>query len=355
MQHASSSSSSLPHQQQQLVLLRRMIVACLVLSNMVLGIQASSSIICPTSLSQGDDGEDDYIIRRPFDPSRHKRVYTVGVLAIRGVDAAYKEFNKTFSDYLTATAGQQFDQPIEFQMKPLKFLELFPPDVDYIYVNPSAFSCIESEFKAHSLVSQISRRKVGGQTFDLKKFGGVIIAKADNDEIQTIHDLKDKVVAAASISGLGSGQMQFLEMQQGGMSYVNDPKQLVFTSNQGKVVNGVLNDDFDVGFVRTDQMERTKDADGNPIDTSLLKVIHVKPNLTIDGVQFPFTASTPLYPEWNVAGMFVVIYEWLNPLIHCMLLSSQMSSSSFIYNLFSARSRTRRRQHRSTTRSVAVN
>lgn len=73
-----------------------------------------------------------------------KDVYTVGVLAIRGYEAANNEFNKTFGDYLTATAGQMFDPPIRFEMKPLNFLLLFSDvedqAVDFIYVNPSAFS-----------------------------------------------------------------------------------------------------------------------------------------------------------------------------------------------------------------------
>jgi hypothetical protein len=111
---------------------------------------------------------------------RRKELYTVGVLAFRGADAAYNEFNRTFSDYLTVTSGQRFDPPIRFEMKPLNFIDLFVDTeaalVDFIYVNPSASSCIESEYRAHSLVSQISRRLVGSNTYDLQKLGGVITA-----------------------------------------------------------------------------------------------------------------------------------------------------------------------------------
>ncbi|CAB9513725.1 activated protein kinase catalytic subunit alpha-1 [Seminavis robusta] len=244
----------------------------------------------------------------PFNPARHqKRVYKVGVLAIRGFEAAYNEFNTTFQDYLTATAGQRFDPPLEFELVPLNFKLLFTDTeqglVDFIYVNPSAFSCIESEFTAHSLVSQVSRRKIHGNEYHLKMFGGVIMKRANDERIQSIHDLTDKVIAAASISGLGSGQMQFLELQKAGMSYINDPKQLVFTSNQGKVVKGVLSGKFDVGFVRTDQIERTKDANGTLLDPNLFSVIDPVPDLNIDGDPFPFEASTPLYPEWNLAAL----------------------------------------------------
>ena len=85
-----------------------------------------------------------------FQNGTHKTEYRVGVLAIRGFEAAYNEFNATFSDYLTATAGKKFSQPIKFTMVPLNFISLFgdvqlavdsegAQGVDFFYVNPSAF------------------------------------------------------------------------------------------------------------------------------------------------------------------------------------------------------------------------
>jgi ABC transporter, phosphonate, periplasmic substrate-binding protein len=153
-----------------------------------------------------------------------------------------------------------------------------------------------------ALVTLRSRRVVGGETYDLAKFGGVVIARADNDQVQSLIDIRGKIVAAVSISGLGSRQMQFHEMKQTGLSHFTDLKQLVFTSDQGKIVTGVLNGDFDVGFISADQLERSKDEDGKLLDPSLFKIIDPKPNLEIDGVQFPFQSSTPLYPEWNLAA-----------------------------------------------------
>jgi hypothetical protein len=205
-----------------------------------------------------------------YDPLRHKPVYRVGVLAIRGFESAQMEFNKTFTDYLSLAVGSKFysssannsifsetsksASPIRFELKPLNFKLLFTDvedeQVDFIYVNPSAYACIEAEHGANSLVSQISLRNVKGERYELTKFGGVIMALANNTSIQKIRDLKGKSVAAASISGLGSGQMQFRRMIKEGMSYINDPSQVIFTSNQGKVVNGVLYGEIDAGFVR---------------------------------------------------------------------------------------------------------
>ena len=89
-----------------------------------------------------------------------------------------------------------------------------------------------------------------------------------------------------------AGQLQFHEMAKAGLSYVMDPHQVVFTYNQEKVVNGVLDGQFDIGFVRTEQVEDTHDNYGNFVDTELFKVIAPKIHVLDDGTLFPFLHST---------------------------------------------------------------
>jgi len=72
------------------------------------------------------------------------------------------------------------------------------------------------------------------------------------------------------------------------MSYVNDPKQVIFTKNQVDVVQGILSGRFDVGFIRTDQIEITKDEDGNLLDPELFKIIHPKIYIMDNDDLFPF-------------------------------------------------------------------
>ena len=84
-----------------------------------------------------------------FDPVIHKPVYRVGVHAIRGVEAAFEEYNKTFGEYLTATAGQRFDPPIAFEVVPVDFRSLFDKvtakELDFFYANPGIYSCVGVE------------------------------------------------------------------------------------------------------------------------------------------------------------------------------------------------------------------
>jgi serine/threonine protein kinase len=173
--------------------------------------------------------------------------------------------------------------------------------IDFVYASPSLFVCLEAEFGAQSLVSTINQRVTGNRTFALSQFGGVIAARADNIEIHSLKDMKGKILAADTMLSSGGAQMQFREMQNTGLSYINDPKQLVFTGNQEDIVKGVISGDFDVGLIRTDQIEGTKDSNGKLVDPSLLKIIDPKSN-TMEGSPFPFVASTILYPEWNLGA-----------------------------------------------------
>jgi len=58
---------------------------------------------------------------------------------------------------------------------------------------------------------------------------GVIITKADNDNINTVDDLKDKVIGALAISDFAGAQVQFYVMHEAGLDYIVDPKQVIFT------------------------------------------------------------------------------------------------------------------------------
>jgi hypothetical protein len=128
---------------------------------------------------------------------------------------------------------------------------------------------------------------------------GTILVRADNEEINTIADLKDKVIAAQSLSVFAAAQSQFWVMYKNGLDSVMDPKQVIFTQHDDETVQGVLTGRWDVGFVPSGRAERTiDDATGEFIDPNLFKVIEPKLYIMDDGDIFPFLHSTPIFPEW---------------------------------------------------------
>mmetsp|Transcript_10342 Transcript_10342/g.22762 ORF Transcript_10342/g.22762 Transcript_10342/m.22762 type:complete len:1423 (+) Transcript_10342:125-4393(+) len=256
-----------------------------------------------------------------FDPLIHKTTYRIAVHAVRGLEQAEREF-KPLAEYLTATVGQRFERmpteddmiqepvpvPITFEVMPVDYSRLLAAvqneEADFFHANPGIFSCVGVELGAEALATVVKRLTVRGLTFDLDVYGGVIFTQADRTDIERVEDLKDKVIGAGGIDDLMAGPLPFSVMQSKGMSYVMDPAEVVFTHDQDKVVRGVLSREFDVGFVRTEQIERTiDDQTGELIDPNVFKVLEPKIYVLPDGNLFPFLHSTDIYPEWPIAAL----------------------------------------------------
>lgn len=77
----------------------------------------------------------------PIDPHIHKQKYRIAIQAFNGFEAALQDYNLTFVNYLSSTAGQAFDPPIDFELVPVTFNGLFheievEKSVDLVYANP---------------------------------------------------------------------------------------------------------------------------------------------------------------------------------------------------------------------------
>ncbi|KAG7351597.1 adenylate and guanylate cyclase catalytic domain containing protein [Nitzschia inconspicua] len=242
----------------------------------------------------------------PFDQYIHKPVYRIGVHATREANETLRNHEK-FGKYLTETAGQKFDPPIQFEIVSLYFDPLLSSitnkDVDFFYSNPGVYSCVGVETGTSALVTAIKHVEVRNQVFDLDVYAGVIATRADNNEIRTIADLKDRIIGAGSIIDLMGGQMQIYEMAKNGLSYVNDPQQVIFMTDQDRVVESILNGRIDAGFIRTNQIELSKDKDGNHLSIDRFKVIDPKVHVLENGELFPFLHSTDMFPEWPFAAL----------------------------------------------------
>lgn len=167
-----------------------------------------------------------------------------------------------------------------------------------MYSDTGLYSCIGVEIGGQPLGTTISHLTARGRGYNLDMYGGSMVVLAENSEINSIEDLKDKVIGAQSISDFSGAQVQFYVMIENGLDYIMDPKQVVFTENQEDIVKGVLDGVFDVGFVRTGQIERTLDDDGEYLDSDLFKVLEPKLYVMDNGELFPFLHSTPVFPEW---------------------------------------------------------
>eukprot|EP00873_Tetraselmis_striata_P034143 jgi/Tetstr1/454407/TSEL_041308.t1 len=219
----------------------------------------------------------------------------VGALGIKGSENLFTQWNSTFATYLTDNAGVRLNKT--FRLVYLDFDTAYRATqdkcVDFVFSNPSMHLCLELQYQVTPLATLLNYRN----GFKLDKFYGTIFTRSDRDDINTLDDLKGKIVEAVSVTGLGACQLQWHELQRNGIDFMNDPKQVRFSYNQKATVKAVIAGAADVGMVRTDMAEGM-DANGE-IDIANIKVIHVQ-----EDPEFPFPYSTSLAaPEWPLAHL----------------------------------------------------
>ncbi len=214
--------------------------------------------------------------------------YKIGVLAKNGPVKALKKWKST-GEYLTAKlAGKSFE------IIPLSFDAvngaIQSGAVDFFLVNSSMYVTAKVRYGASAIATMINSRQ--GQP--LQSFGGVIFTLAENEDINSLDDLKGKTFMAVKKSSFGGWQMAYKELLDGGIDPAADFAKLEFGGKHDNVVYAVINGAVDAGTVRTDTIERMVAAD--ELDMDELKIINpMKYN------DFPFVCSTRLYPEWPLA------------------------------------------------------
>ena len=165
--------------------------------------------------------------------------------------------------------------------------------IDFVFANPSYYIHLKEQYNlSYPLASLI--KKTGEHT--LSAFAGVIFTLASRSDINQLKDLKNLRIATAKTASLGGYQMQSYALYQEGLPTPN-PEQLLITGMpHDNVIDAVLSDRADIGFVRTGVLEALQKE--HHLDLSRLKIIN-KQNIP----SFPLLASTRLYPEWPIAAL----------------------------------------------------
>lgn len=129
---------------------------------------------------------------------------------------------------------------------------------------------------------------------DLIAYGGVIFARADRDDIASLHALKGKRIAATMKDAFGSYQMQAAEILEAGIPLPTENNMLFTGQPNDKVIEAVVGGHADVGFVRTGVIEAL--VRERKLSPDSIKIINRQ-----DFPTFPYAVSTRLYPEWPIA------------------------------------------------------
>jgi diguanylate cyclase (GGDEF)-like protein/PAS domain S-box-containing protein len=209
----------------------------------------------------------------------------IGVLATRDIEATLKRW-VPLTHYLNTKLDSYY-----FTVVPLDFDQLGVSvannEIDFFIANPLYYVQLEHLYGVSRIATLLNKNSA---TQDMhSEFGGVIFTKHDNKRINRLEDIKGKSFAAVDKISFGGWVMAYEELINHGMTQ-NDIK-LTFLKTHDAVVNAVLKGHVESGTIRTDTLEGM--VDEGKIKLSDIKVINLK-----DHKNFPYLASTKLYPEW---------------------------------------------------------
>jgi len=161
-------------------------------------------------------------------------------------------------------------------------------EFDFVLTQPEHYVHIRALYQGLSPIATLAVR-AGEQ--GISRMGGVIVSRADRDDIKGLKDIPDKRLAAAHPHSLGSFRLQQWTLLKAGLSLGNGPP-IIFTGQpQDQVIDLVLQGKADAGFVRTGLIEAL--IDEGKLAADALKVINARQE-----PDFPLLLSTPLSPEW---------------------------------------------------------
>jgi diguanylate cyclase (GGDEF)-like protein/PAS domain S-box-containing protein len=236
-----------------------------------------------------------------------KQKIVIGVMAFRSKPDTLRDW-EPLAQYL----HQQIPS-YDFEIRPFTYEEFnsaaASKELDFAVTNPEHYVYFSVKYDATRIATLI-RANVGGK--ELKKLGGVIIARSDRKDIVNLEDLKGKHIAAVEKLSLGGYLAQSTELLLKGIDVRSD-LQVTFTDMpHDKVVHAVENGLVDAGFIRTGVLENM--AKEGKINRSDFKIIH-----PVNIKNFPQALSTTLYPEWPFVAFKEVDPELANKVAIALL------------------------------------
>ncbi|WP_340820603.1 sensor histidine kinase [Methanolobus sp. WCC4] len=213
-------------------------------------------------------------------------VYRIGVLSVYGEKSETTEQWTPTAEYLETSIPNT-----TFEVIPLNYDEFVPAatngSIDFYYVNPMVYVELA---RLHG-AGRIATFQPTWNNSSCAGFGGVIITRADRDDIDLLWHLKGRSFMAVNERSFGGFLAPVEELKQNGVDYKKDLGELTFGQKHDKVVLAVLNGDVDAGAVSTGTLERM--ALEGIIDIEEIKVIGQK-----EYMGHPFLVSTDLYADW---------------------------------------------------------
>jgi diguanylate cyclase (GGDEF)-like protein/PAS domain S-box-containing protein len=223
-----------------------------------------------------------------------------GVLAQQPAQTVAAQY-QPLMEYLSAQVGGT-----PFAVVPLRADQLSDAvahnRVDLVLTTPSQYLALRSKNSLTGALATLARQQDGQVT---RAIGGTIVVAAARTDLQRLADLRGRRIGTSMRVATGAFQAPAFELRQAGVDIALTPgraaksparTELRELGTDEAVVEAVLDGRVDAGFLRTGSMEALI-HDGT-LDPARLRVLNPQ-RLG----NFPWAASTRLYPDWPLAAL----------------------------------------------------
>jgi diguanylate cyclase (GGDEF)-like protein/PAS domain S-box-containing protein len=210
----------------------------------------------------------------------------IGVLAFRDTQATQKQWS-ALGDYLGQAIGGRAVSILPYYMDDLS-RAVAANEIDFVLTQPEHYVLLRAK---HGMAAVSTLVPLAGDQ-PVSRFGGVIFTRAERNDINTLPDLRGKIIASTHQNSFGSYRIQQWTLLKAGIQFPGDAKTIVFTNPpQDQVVDLVLSGRADAGFIRTGLIESMLHE--GRLAPGALKLINEQ-----QVANFPLRLSTQLFPEW---------------------------------------------------------
>lgn len=220
-----------------------------------------------------------------------KKVYQFGVFAYLGEEHTYAQF-APIVDYLNS---QLTHERIELQVLSQEevYKRVASKELDLVTTNPIHYIVIRNQLDLSGPIATLVKLHNGQPN---KSLAGTILTLSHRKDINSLQDIKHKVIGIPGYEFMGGYRAQAFELHQANIRLPQDVSRIDVKGDHYSVINALVNGEIDVGFVREGVLEHM--VKKGELEVNKLKVINAQyaPNT-------PYQISTRLYPEWPVVAL----------------------------------------------------
>lgn len=165
--------------------------------------------------------------------------------------------------------------------------------MDFVTTNPTHFLVARAE---HPLTGIIATRVQTMAGVSVSHLAGVILVRAERTDLAQLSDLRGMRVVAPSPNHMGGYRAQAYELYKAGLRLPDDVRSISYVEVHQQAVRELLANRADVAFVRSGIYEEMV-ASGE-LDSTAVRILNLQHH-----EDFPYKASTVLYPEWPVFAL----------------------------------------------------